>query len=375
MKETPFDIRESIRELLKKSPLLGFIVVKMKPSESSLPVGAAITRDCDILYNPKFFSKLQTKQRSAVLEHEARHIAHRHFDRLLNVKHPEIAVIAKEVSINQYIEDIPKGALKPETYGLNNGHSLEEYYEQLIKKAKRMKGGCKAGGKDGISGGKDAKNNPLRGDIKDRPKSSTKPESLYKEGRSYAKSIGDKSCDEFESIEPIPTNWRLVMRKMAGTQPVSTKVRKTYMRPSKRYPQSPGLRKDLGLGKMFVGLDTSGSMGSDELGIIWDAIKRARHRCSEMVLIQCDTEVKDITKVRRGDDVLKVKGRGGTELSPIVDKARELGFPKYPLVVFTDGEVYKYPTNLRNSLWVFTQENTYKEFKKKRPEAEASMLL
>ncbi len=362
-----FDIRDSIRELLKKSPLLGFIVVKMKPIESTLDegAGAGITRDCTMFYNTKFFNKLQPKQRSAVLEHEARHIAHRHFDRLTNVKHPAIAMIAKEVSINQYIEDIPKGCLKPETFGLSNGYSLEEYYQMLVDKAE----------KQNVAGGKNASNNPLKGDIKDTPRNSTKPESVYKEARSYAKSIGDKSCDEFEKIEPIPTNWKMTMRKMAGTQPISTKVRKTYMRPSKRYPNSPGLRKVLGLGKLLIGLDTSGSMGKDELGIIWDAIKKARRRCSEVTLIQCDTEVKDITKIRRGDDALCVKGRGGTELTPIVTKARELGFPKTPLVVFTDGEVYRYPKNLKNSLWVFTQKNTYLEFKKKRPEADAAVLI
>ncbi len=366
VKAVKFDIRESIRDLLKKSPLLGFIVIKMKPSQSTmLEAGAGITRDCTLLYRPEFFLGLQPRQRAAVLEHEARHIAHRHFHRLMNVKYPAIAMIAKEISINQYIEDIPKSCLLPETFGLTNGFSLEEYYEQLIQKADKQK----------VAGGKEDENNPLRGDIKESPANSTKPESMYKEARAYAKGIGDKSCDEFEKIEPIPTNWKMTMKKMAGTQPVSTKVRKTYMRPSKRYPSAPGLRKDLGLGKMFVGLDTSGSMGSDELGIIWDAIKKARRRCSEMILIQCDTEVKDVSKVRRRENALAVKGRGGTELSPIIDKARELGFPKYPLVVFTDGQVGSFPTGLKNSLWVFTQKNTYQTFKSCRPEADAAMLL
>lgn len=363
-KKQKVDINESIRDLLKRSPLLGYIVVKMKPRKSTmLPAGAGITRDVTLMYREDYFEKWTLRERAAVLEHEARHIAHRHFDRLLNVEHPHIAVIAKEISINQYIEDIPKGCPKPEHFNLGQGHSLEEYYKMLVDNAQEVP--CaNARGK-----------NPLDGDTKESPASSTQPGAIYREAKSYAKSIGDKTGEEFEKIEPIPTNWKMKMRKMAGCQPVTTKVRKTYMRRSKRYEGQPGIRKDLGLGELIVGVDTSGSMGSDELGVIWDAIKKTRVRCSKMTLIQCDVEVKDVTNVRRGMEYLEVKGRGGTELTPIVTKARELGFPKVPLVVFTDGEVSNFPTNLRNSLWVFTQENTYRTFKAARPEAEASMLI
>ncbi len=379
-KVVKFDIRDSMRDLMKRSPLLGYIIIKMKPMESTvLQAGAGITRECTLLYRKDFFGKLKPRQRAAVLEHEARHIAHRHFDRLTNARYPGIVMIAKEISINQYIDDIPKECLLPETYGLSNGYSLEEYYEQLVQKGKdQAKKDGKGQGQDqgqNISNGKDANGNPLKGDIQESPASSTQPGNMYKDARAYAKSIGDKSGDEFEKIEPIPTNWRMTMKRMAGTQPISTKVRKTYMRPSKRYPGSPGLRKVLGLGKLIAGLDTSGSMGQDELGVIWDAIKKTRRRCSELILIQCDTEVKDVTKIRKQSDALTVKGRGGTELTPIVTKARELGFPKVPLVVFTDGEVGSFPTGLKNSLWVFTQKNTYETFKKARPEADAAMLL
>lgn len=355
------DIRESIRDLLKKSPFLGYIVVKMKPKKSIMrDHGAGITRDVILLWSEEYFEKWTLRERAAVLEHEARHIAHRHFDRLTNVKHPHIAIVAKEISINQYIEDIPKGCPKPEDFNLGQGHSLEEYYKMLVENAVELP----ASGK-----------NPLNGDIRESPSSSTQPGAIYEEAKSYAKSIGDKTGEEFEKIEPIPTNWKMKMRKMAGCQPITTKYRKTYMKRSKRYAGQPGIRRDLGLGKMIVGLDTSGSMGSDELGVIWDAIKKTRARCSEMILIQVDTEVKDVTHVRRGDAILEVKGRGGTELTPIITKAQELGFPKVPLVVFTDGEVSNFPTGLRNSLWVFTQEDTYRRFKRERPEAEASMLI
>ncbi len=363
-KQKKVDIKESIRDLLKKSPFLGYIVVKMKPKKSIMTDhGAAITRDIILLWSEKFFEKWAVKERAAVLEHESRHIAHRHFERLINVAHPHIAVMAKEISINQYIEDIPKGCPKPETFNLQSGHSLEEYYKMLVDGATKV-AIFKAKG-----------NNPLDGDTKESPASSTAPEAMYKDAKSYAKSIGDKTGDEFEKIEPIPTNWKMKMRKMAGCQPVTTKYRKTYMKRSKRYGGQPGIRKDLGLGELIVGLDTSGSMGSEELGVIWDAIKRTRVRCSKMTLIQVDTEVKDVTNVRRGDAILEVKGRGGTELTPIITKAKELGFPKIPLVVFTDGEVGEFPIDLKNSLWVFTQESTYKRFIKERPEAEASMLI
>ena len=66
-------------------------------------------KDVDYRINKEYFKTLTNKERVAVLKHESLHVSHRHFDRLLDVSQPHIATQAKEISINQYIEGLPKG--------------------------------------------------------------------------------------------------------------------------------------------------------------------------------------------------------------------------------------------------------------------------
>ncbi len=160
-----------------------------------------------------------------------------------------------------------------------------------------------------------------------------------------------------------------------GCQPSTTKVKRTFCRKSKRFPRSPGMKKELELGDVIVGFDTSGSMSDVELGKGIDILRKLKRKCRRVTLIQGDTEVKDVTRIPTGIEKLKIKGRGGTELTPIVDKAREMGYPRIPLIMYTDGEVYKFPEKLKNSVWLFTQRNTALEFKKIRPEISYALVL
>ena len=96
-----------------------------------------------------------------------------------------------------------------------------------------------------------------------------------------------------------------------------------------------------------------------------------------LTVIQGDTKVTDVSKVKKNIKSLLVKGRGGTELTPILYKAKEYGFPKVPLVMFTDGEVYNFPdkNKLKNSLWVFTRESSARRFSKDRQGIPYAVML
>ena len=245
--------------------------------------------------------------------------------------------------------------------------SLEKYYKLLVKiaednpdKVKKMYG-----------------KNPLKGDSKNLKKDVKEAEEIYKEAKEYAKSIGSESNDAYEDVVIVPTNYKAKINKLINYQTSNTKLKRTNLKSSKRFKGNPGLKKALELNDIIFGLDTSGSMSKRELGMAIDAIQKFRNKCSKLTVIQGDTQVTDIDAVRKNVNSLTIKGRGGTELTPIINKAREYGFPKVPLVMFTDGEFWDYPEEkeLKNSLWIFTGESGAHKFTTRLPSVPYAVML
>lgn len=370
MGKEPLDVPEALRSLIKHIPLLGFMIIKMKWSFSDKVPTAGINKDFVLLLNKKYMESLSSKEVTAILKHEALHVVHRHFERLQDVKHPEIAELAREISINQYIDDLPNDDHPTvEKFGLNRKESLETYYKELVKIAKKnpkkVKGACSK--------------NPLKGDADDMNSGSNqkKGEQLCKDAEDFAKSIGKEGGDMFEKVEILPTNYKAKIKALVACQPSTTKKRRSNKRRSKRFARSPGTKFDLEFGNVIFGLDTSGSMGKKELSEAVDVVKKIRNICNDVIMIQGDTTVTAIEKVQKNIKELEIKGRGGTDLRPIIEKAKDYGFPKTPLVMFTDGEIWDYPSvaELKNSVWVFTQENTAKNFAENRPGIEYAIML
>lgn len=362
------DVKSNIRDLIRQIPLLGFIIIKLKWRFDSTRPTVAIDKRCRLLINKEFFSTLTNKERVATLKHESLHVAHRHFERLLDVSQPQVATMAKEISINQYIDGLPKGCPTVEDYGFDRNKSLEEYYKLLLEKCKENPTGF----------AKSKSDNPLDGDADDMGHAaSAMGDKICQDAKDYAKGIGKDTSDLYEKVEIVPTNYKAKINKLIGCQPSQTSIKKTNSRLSKRFNKSPGLKKMLELGPCIMGLDTSGSMTKLELSKAVDVAKKLRKKCSNVWMIQGDTEVKDINKVKKGIRSLEVHGRGGTELEPIIDKAMEFGYPKVPLIMFTDGELWTYPSEkkLKNSVWIFTSEAMAKQFHQKRPSIDYAVLI
>jgi predicted metal-dependent peptidase len=252
-------------------------------------------------------------------------------------------------------------------FNLDKGLTLEDYYKKLLKIAE--------------NNSKDLKNksdgNPLKGDSKDLKGNPILGDKICKDAEEYAESIGKESGNMFEKVEILPTNYKAKINALVGCQPSTTKIKRSYSRRSKRFVKSPGLKKELELGNCIFGLDTSGSMSQEELGKALDVAKKIRHKCSKLTMIQGDTEVKDISSVKKNVREMTIKGRGGTTLTPIVEKAKEFGYPKVPLIMFTDGDVWDYPPKeqLKNSVWVFTKGSNAITFSKSHPGVKYAVMM
>lgn len=113
------DLQTCIYQTTKSHPFMGSILQIMNISFThALPTAGVMfnaeVKRWELMINPKFFcKKLNDPQRKAVMIHELYHITHKHPLRIpflkLSIHKRQLMNIAMDMSINQYIKDIPDG--------------------------------------------------------------------------------------------------------------------------------------------------------------------------------------------------------------------------------------------------------------------------
>ena len=112
-------LQTAIFSTTKTNPFMGSVLQCMNITYSHMLPTAGVMFNAeikrwDLLINPHFFCrKMNDKQRKAVLLHELYHITHKHPLRIpfmnLSAHKRQLMNIAMDMSINQYIKDIPDG--------------------------------------------------------------------------------------------------------------------------------------------------------------------------------------------------------------------------------------------------------------------------
>ena len=142
----------------------------------------------------------------------------------------------------------------------------------------------------------------------------------------------------------------------------------TRMRPSRRFGfEQMGSRYDF-VTRLLIVIDTSGSVGSEELGryfrIITTFFKYGVQEI-DVLMFDCTVQGKPIKldEAKKNKQEFKVKGRGGTNFQAPIDYVKE--YPNYDgLIIITDGyaETPEVPPHLSTKLlWVIDNENSYKQ--------------
>lgn len=142
----------------------------------------------------------------------------------------------------------------------------------------------------------------------------------------------------------------------------------TRMRPSRRFGfEQMGSRYDF-VTRLLIAIDTSGSVGSEELGryfrIITTFFKYGVQEI-DVLMFDCTVQGKPIKldEAKKNKQELEVKGRGGTNFQAPIDYVKE--YPNYDgLIIITDGYAVtpEVPPHLSTKLlWVIDNENSYKQ--------------
>lgn len=180
---------------------------------------------------------------------------------------------------------------------------------------------------------------------------------------------GSLSGDMVELIKKAAEgkiDYRGVLR-MFRSSILTQKRRLTRMRPSRRFGfEQMGSRYDFTT-RLLIAIDTSGSVGSEELGRYFRIITTFfKYGIQEIDVLMFDTVVHGdplpLSDAKKSQQEFKVEGRGGTDFQAPIDYM--VAHPQYDgLIILTDGcapnpEV---PPHLRTKLlWVIDNESSYK---------------
>ncbi len=319
--------------------------------------------------NPDFVSTLSEDHTIGLMKHELLHIAFGHLtvkdmypdDRLFN--------IAADLEINQYIDPqyLPDGGLTLDTFpelNLPVRAGTKVYYD-LLQQARD----------NGTSQTLDNILSQMNGDsIYDHKTWQEFDELSEAEKKLIEKQIDHQlkeAADQTEkrqgdlpgelaelfkrlfTIEPPKFDWKGYLRRFVGNSSIiyTKKLRRKY---NKRYVENPGL-KIKHKNHILVGVDTSGSVSSEELQEFMSELCHMHKTGHKITVAQCDTEIKSIEDFNPKKD-WNIKGRGGTEFQPVINHFNDNG--RYTALIYlTDGECSA-PVNCpKNALWVLSSKS------------------
>ena len=384
--------------LMLRAPFFGSLLQRAKVIFSKAVKTAAVDGGRGLYINPKWFPTLSPAQQIAVLAHEAWHLAARHVPRSKAVaKEPGedyIANIAADAVTNYLLAEhgfeLPGGAVTMEMVARKLGvdveslakSPMEAIYRMLkgVIKIRRIKGlgpvgepprgepgdlpdeiwvvegeGEGKGGKGGEKRGKGRVvskvggdlDGDLRPDLGEGGEEGEDWDRYWKDGiyRAYvtAKLAGNCPAGLKRIVERLlkPKVRLDVLLKDALIKGAGMRVIGTYLRPSRRFPELPGLQR-LELRNIWFAVDTSGSISEDELATavstVFDVARRLHATCK---VVCWDAEAYETFEVRSSTDWRRIplRGGGGTLIKKALKKLLKEMRPKDAVVIMTDGYI------------------------------------
>lgn len=333
-----------------------------------VPIATIPKRDgFNMYFNPFFFLNCTKREMAALLKHEIYHIMNLHFEREKQLKNrfsKEAVGVALDISINQYIKDLPGYSRKLESINMEHNlnlaenRSIEEYAEEIYKsiKSRIKKDKFNENGNEEFLLEMD-KAHEIWDEI------DIDEESINSLTKKTAISAYNKNTPEgLEKIilaydEKPEISWELVLKNAIPA--MKSGYKKTIVRRNRRQPERFDLRGTLpkNEAEVVVAIDISASMKDDEMKKILIEILSITHASKNKVtVIECDNEIRKVYKLRSEKDIQKrCRENGSTLFSPVFKYIRDKNLKNCILVYFTDGvgekELEIKPFN-KKTLWV-----------------------
>lgn len=337
--------------------LLQELVIKYTPSVPTAGITYNKEQDqFEVYLNPTFFCEKTTEERVAILHHEILHMTNKHLFRLpfLTAKEEDRQLynIAGDMSINQYIPNLPKGCVdvkdwkqevpgktkkdKPTEQPFPLLKSMEEYYE-LLKDNKKANEKNHQGYKPFDQHDWDQLDEETKKKMLAEAKKVLK-RTIEKTSNTYS-SVPDSIKDLLEEIETLSAslNYKQILKQVLKRTVSATDRESTWKRPNKRYGlAAPGTKIGM-LPKLCMLADTSGSISHKELNefldIISNFLKVGARECT-LCLWNTSVYLKKKYKLRDKVEADEVES-GGTSIECVLTEIKKTN-PNLAIVL-TDG--------------------------------------
>ena len=351
-------------------------------------IPTACTNGRDVLYGRKFCEELTEKELNFLVMHEAMHKAYRH---LTTWKHlfeedRRCAGAACDYVINQQLVDYDPNAtmismiecgLIDEEY---RGMDTQQIYDILRKQKKEKGRGRKPGdqpceGDDDGLGGFDEHDFDGAKELGDEEKKvlTRQIEDALRQGGMLAGKLGANADKQFDELVDPKVDWKDVFRQWCKAV-AAGRDRSTWRKPNRRFLHNdiimPSM-ESVTLGRIVVGIDTSGSIGSRELAEFYSELVAI---CTDVMpegvdLLYWDTKI--ASHEVYSQDMLgsivqttKPKGGGGTDPDCIPVYIKKERMDPVCVVILTDGYIGRCEedlwTGLAPTLWVVTENKGWK---------------
>lgn len=369
---------------MQKAPYFAHALFKTqfrKVPLGTLPSGGAgtmaMTDKGVVLYEEKCVERWSEKQLAGVIIHELNHLIRHHVKRRGN-RDPAKWNANADREINDDLQamglSLPDVPCVPEQIRQPRGLSAEEYYD--ADKSDEQQGGgpgqgskpasgqCPGSGQCGSCSGSDELEDPEhehgqtdRDDVEMdamRDQVAQDVQQHAKKGRGNVPAGLERWANAQLAPPTIPWETRLarVVRNAVAHRPGA--VDYTLSKMSRRQPGIEFACGEFGDGLLApilpgliepvpnvgVGIDTSGSMGSDELlKAVEESAGILKATGGEIQFIACDAAVHAAVQVNSVKELVKhMKGGGGTDFAPIFDQIDRMQPKPEVFVMITDGD-------------------------------------
>ena len=368
-------IEKAIVFLLKLEPTLAQFALGMDRKDTDKVALAAIgvsknKLDVVLMLNMAKLSELGFKEVFYVMVHEFMHLLMNHFVRKTN-RDAKFWNVAADLAINTLLDSMYhsqigklkiKIGIRPgegQFKKYRRGQTAEEYYEQLKQDKEITITESKPGSGDGMykvdgPGGETEYGQDNHGEMTEEQVEVA----IERMKDAISKSCGKGSSGMQSIIDEFmkgQLDWRAALRMYVGS--IKALLERSLVRPNRKIPGRPGNKRTTCL-DIFFGVDTSGSMGDDEIKVCLSEVLGFMRLGGKITICEFDDRVQKVYEVQRGRKPnLKVQGRGGTDFKPVfelIEKNRR----KKPDVVIIASDMAVGPSEfpkkspIKNVIWL-----------------------
>ena len=374
-------------QLVLQHPFFGSLVMRREIEETDRIPTAAVDKTGKIMVNPKFVANLSVDECVFMLAHETMHVVYAHLPRLQG-RNPEVWNIACDATINEMLVNCKVGEFLKGGVRMPGAdqRTADSIYNELMQKQPPRHGDehgqpgdpGEPGGQPGHGQQGQPGNSPATGKawVKDILPEEANGLSSSDTAEAEAKGkieiaqaaqaarmqgklgsyLGGLVGQILESKMP----WYELLEKFMAGRPERHQI---WNRPNKRFLSSgfylPRRQRMPSMGKLVVGIDTSGSIGDKEMGAFLGHLNRIVEQCNPETVdvLYVTHKVAHVEHVERGEDIPMPKRRwsGGTDMCEVVRWIEDNDVDADVAVIFTDGYT-DYPKDSPcDLLWVLTE--------------------